>query len=100
MLYFSKSDKGKEVVAFISGSVTFGLLIIVLAYHFLTEICLKTNHGRLLKQVVKYQFSKKGNEVFSNVNTFQESDERMASLTHSAPQGESDPINEDRDMLL
>ena len=53
--------------------------------------------------MVKYQFSKKGNEVFSNVNTFQESDERMALLTHSVvdpPQGESDPINEDRGIIM
>ena len=40
-MYFSKSDKGQKLVSYISGGITFGSIIIVLAYHFLTVICFK-----------------------------------------------------------
>ena len=102
LLYFSKSDKGQEIVSHISGSITFGLLIIVLAFHFLTEICFKTNLGRISKRKIIHQFSKRGNEeenLVSNINTPLENDESIVP-THSVvdppSRRESIPLNEER----
>ena len=102
LLYFSKSDKGQEIVSYISGSITFGLLIIVLAFHFLTEICFKTNLGRISKRKIIHQFSKRGNEeenLVSNINTPLENDESIVP-THSVvgppSRRESIPLNEER----
>ena len=103
LLYFSKSNKGQEIVSYISGSIVFTLLIIVLAYHCLTEICFKTNIGKTLKRKARYRFNKGDNEqenLISNINTTPSNDERM-SPTHSVvdppPRRESVPLNKDED---
>ena len=103
LLYFSKSNKGREIVSYVSGSIVFALLIIVLAYHCLTEICFKTSIGKTLKHKAKYRFNKGDNEqenLISNINTTLSNDERM-SPTHSMvdppPRRESVPLNKDED---
>ena len=57
LLYFTESDSGQNIVSYISGSVAFTLLVTVLVYHFLTEVCFKTNFGRILKQKINRQFN-------------------------------------------
>lgn len=87
-LYFFKSHKGQEVVTYISGSVTFGLLITVIAYHFLTEIRFKTMFGIILKWRQKYSLNDRDNDSeeeinpISSINNPQDSDERILP-THS-----------------
>ena len=103
LLYFYKVDKGQQIVTYISGSITLGLLIIVLSYHLLNEICCRTYFGRILKQKIKHQFKNRDNDaevnLISIINTPQDNDTRMVptfSVVDPPSPRESDslPVNE------
>ena len=49
-VFLSKGGKGQDIVACISGSITFLMFLIVLSYHIFTELCFKTKFGKALKQ--------------------------------------------------
>ena len=85
-VFLSKGGKGQDIVACISGSITFIMFLIVLSYHILTELCFKTKFGKALKQ----KFGR--HEDTEEYESKREEEERMA-LTFSevpAPRGDSD----------
>ena len=99
LLYFNKSDNGQKVVSYISESVAFTSLNIVLAYHFLTEVCFKTNFGRILKQMVNGQFNIRDYEemrMISIPNNDQITEPTYSVIDPPSPE-ESVPLNKDDD---
>ena len=86
-VFLSKGGQGQDIVACISGSITFIMFLIVLSYHILTELCFKTKFGKAFKQ--KFRRHEDTEEYESKQ---EEKDERMP-LTFSevpAPRGDSD----------
>ena len=88
-VFLSKGGKGQDIVACISGSITFLMFLIVLSYHILTELCFKTKFGKALKQ----KFGRhEDTEEYEPKREEEEKEERMP-LTFSevpAPRGDSD----------
>ena len=88
-VFLSKGGKGQDIVACISGSITFIMFLIVLSYHILTELCFKTKLGKALKQ----KFGRhEDTEEYEPKREEKEKEERMP-LTFSevpAPRGDSD----------
>ena len=99
LLYFTKSDSGQKIVSYISGSVAFTLLIVVLAYHFLTEVCFKTKFGRILKQEINGQFNTMNYEEMHMISI--PNNDQITEPTYSVidPPSleESVPLNKDDD---
>ena len=97
LLYFTKSVSGQEIlVSYTSGSVAFTLFILVLAYHFLTEVCLKTNYGRILKLKINQRFSQRDYEEVHLINI--PSNDQTMEPTYSVvdpPSPEVSPVKED-----
>ena len=85
-VFLSKGGKGQDIVACISGNITFIMFLIVLSYHILTELCFKTKFGKALKQ--KFGRRKDTEEYESK----REEEEEGMPLTFSevpAPRGDS-----------
>ena len=86
-VFLSKGGNGQDIVACISGSITFIMFLIVLSYHILTELCFKTKFGKALKQKFRRH---EDTEEYEPKR--EEKEERMP-LTFSevpAPRGDSD----------
>lgn len=50
--YTVESERGQWIVSYVSGSITFVLFLIVLAYHVINECFVKTNLYQILKQLL------------------------------------------------
>ena len=86
-VFLSKGGKGQDIVACISGSITFIMFLIILSYHILTELCFKTKFGKALK----HKFGR--HEDTEEYEPKQEEKEERMPLTFSevpAPRGNSD----------
>ena len=85
-VFLSKGEKGQDIVACISGSITFIMFLIVLSYHILTELFFKTKFGKALKQKLGRH------EDIEEYESKREQEEERMPLTFSevpAPRGDS-----------
>ena len=64
-------ERNQQVIAYISGSVTIGLFLIVIVYHVFTELCLRTELWKKMKQRLRKKNERKDQTTdFELVNNY------------------------------
>lgn len=73
----SSDQKGRMIVAYISGTITFVLFVVVLFYHLLNELISKTEIWKSIK--LKLTLIKSGDTIVDNGGDISDSNERVPS---------------------
>ena len=80
-LYVSKIGKSQDVIAYISGTISLILFLIVLSYHIITQLFFATWLGKKLKNKLAQRFGNNGTE--EQVNLIAQDNEKDEPVTYS-----------------
>ena len=91
-LYISKVGNSQDVVGYISGTITLVLFLIVLTYHVVTQLFLKTQLGKKVKNRLNRQFNDAENEDQVSLVTHDNEEGKPATYSEVDPPPRRDAV--------